>query len=288
MKKSILIFKTLVLSSFLFAFDFPFDDIAQDAFAMNFGEFSGETINTSLKFTREGNVKALDDGKLILVMTDEDDESRFFPSTLGSSIYISHKDGIMSIYGNLDKTSITSEFIDESVITKGEVIASTGKSGWQDVKSTLELQVLDVTSGTAVNPRTLLPRIEKEKRIVNGEITLLNKDGRYTSLAATRTFPSGVYKVYERRVGNYTVYKTYTGINGDIQEVISYDSVRGDNNQLYINGQSKKYPGTVVYPDDKLHLLGEVNLKPGKSILLIEQENLLGEKATNNYNISAY
>lgn len=287
MKKTTVSVLSILLASSLFAFEFPFDEVKQDSFASNFGQFRGDTASTSLVFTNEGSVRALDEGKIIMYIT-EDDDDPLFNSTLGSVIFIDHDDGIMSVYGNLDGESLEKNARSQYGFAKSQIIAETGKGGWQAKKSTLELQTLDISKGIAINPRTLLPRVEKEKKVVNNEITLMNKDGRTFSFATVRTFQAGTYKVYEKYDSKNVTYKTRTGINGDVQETVSYDTIFGEKGQIYLYSTGNKYPGTTVYPDSSLHLIGEVILKPGKSILLVEQENLQGDVTTTNYNITIY
>lgn len=287
MKKSTMAVLSVLLASSLSAFEFPFDEVNQESFSSNFGQFRGDTTSTSLIFTNEGSVRALDEGKIIMYIT-EDNDDPLFNSTLGSVIFIDHDDGIMSVYGNLDGESLEKNARSQYGFAKSQVIAETGNGGWQAKKSTLELQTLDISQGIAINPRTLLPRVDKEKKIVNNEITLMNKEGRTYSFATVRTFQAGTYKVYEKYDSRNVTYKTRTGINGDIQETVSYDTIGFENGQIYLYSDRNKYPGTVVYPDSTLHLIGEIILKPGKSILLVEQENIQGDVSTTNYNITVY
>lgn len=287
MKKSTVALLSVLLASSLSAFDFPFEEVKQESFNSNFGQFRGDTTSTSLVFTNEGSVRALNEGKIIMYIT-EDNDDPLFNSTLGSVIFVDHDDGIMSVYGNLDSQSLEKNARSLYGFDKNQVIAETGNGGWQEKKSTLELQILDISQGIAINPRTLLPRVDKEKKIVNNEVTLMNKDGRTYSFATVRTFQAGTYKVYEKYDSRNVTYKTRTGINGDVQETVSYDIIGSENGQIYLYSNKNKYPGTVVFPDSSLHLIGEVILKPGKSILMVEQENIQGDVSTTNYNITVY
>ena len=106
MKKYILPF--LILFSFsqsLLAFDWPQDDITADSFNSFFGQNRGGEISSSVVFSTPSIVKAADDGELLVIISEQDDDTDFFPSTLGNALVLSHKDNILSVYGNLESGS---------------------------------------------------------------------------------------------------------------------------------------------------------------------------------------
>ena len=64
----------------LFAFDWPQEAIISDIFFSYFGQLRGETVSTSLIFADTSDIKAADDGYIISIINEYDDDSCFFPS----------------------------------------------------------------------------------------------------------------------------------------------------------------------------------------------------------------
>ena len=89
-----------------FAVEWPQEDFNNDAFNSYFGQNVSCRISTSLVFSDPAEVKAINDGKILIVMSDVSDDSEFFPSTLGNSVIVCHDDDLISVYANLDGESV--------------------------------------------------------------------------------------------------------------------------------------------------------------------------------------
>ena len=289
MKKIIASLLTITALSSMFAFDWPKDNVTSDSYSSYFGQKHGEVLSTSLIFNEEGDVRTAEEGRLLIIMTDEDEDSDFFPSTLGSSVIIAHNDNLMSVYGNLDTDSITYE---QKKAPSGTVKAKTqigksGKSGWIEGNGTLEFQIIDTNNNTAINPKILMPRSKTEIPLVLSGIQLQNKSGKFFDINKTKTYENGLYRVFMKRNDVASPYKTSVAINGITVDQITYDTISQENGKSCVSGK-KKYTSKDIYPMDDLQLLGEIKLTPGKATLTLYAEDILGKSKQLNYYISIY
>ncbi|MBP5602708.1 MAG: M23 family metallopeptidase [Treponema sp.] len=287
MKKIFLFFAVLFISGTVFGVGWPQEEHDDKSVISYFGQNIGGKISTSLIFNDPSEVKAVKDGKILIIMTDINDDSEFFPSTLGTSIILSHEDDLISVYANLETNSVIEKTTGKDFISEGEIIGETGNSGWQKDRSCLEFQLIDNQKSTAINPKILLPRTENEIDYVISGVMLQNKDGKYFDLRENKVFPSGQYKVYQARNKISVPYKTAVTINGVVIDEISFDTVGQANGKLYVTGK-KKYTSSELYPDDTLLLLGEAMLTPGRSTLGLSALNFLGKTKQVDYILSIY
>lgn len=269
------------------AFDWPQEEHATSTLSSYYGQNMGNQISSSLIFSEPAEIKAIKDGKILIIMTDITDDCDFFPSTLGTSVIIAHDDDLLSVYGNLDKESVIDAVQNKSTILQGEKIGESGNSGWQKKRSALEFQIIDTQKSVTINPRILLPREEQEVDLTVTGILLQNKNGDFFDLREHRNFPSGIYKVYQTRNKAAAPYKTTVTINGVVVDQISYDTIHEENGKTYVIGK-KKYISSDIYPNENIVLLGETMLTPGKSTLGLAADDILGKQKLVNYIISVY
>ena len=201
MKKSISLFiialsLMVAFSNTLFGVEWPQEDFNNDAFNSYFGQNVSGRISTSLVFSDPAEVKAINDGKILIVMSDVSDDSEFFPSTLGNSVIVCHDDDLISVYANLDGESVQENVDSKSSLKEGDIIAQTGNSGWQETRSNLEFQIIDLQKSAAINPKILLPRAENEIEFTMTGIMIQNKDGKLFDIRENKIYPSGLYKVF--------------------------------------------------------------------------------------------
>ena len=271
----------------VFSVEWPQEDNSENSIVSYFAQNVSDRMSTSIIFSEPSGVKAIKDGKILIIMSDIEDDSEFFPSSLGSCVILSHEDDLISVYSNLEEASVQEQLHGKSSVTEGQIIGNTGNSGWQKERSCLEFQIIDTQKSSAINPKILLPRIEYEKDYNLNGITLQNKDGVFYDLKERKNFPSGSYKVYHTRNTIASPYKMTTTINGVIVDEISFDTITMQHGTLYVKGK-KQYDSKTIYPNDNLILTGEVMLTPGKSILGLSVENFLGKSKQLNYNLTIY
>ena len=87
----------------LSALEWPADT---QKFLRLFGQRIGEnTFEQGLTFEEAMTVRAADDG-ILLITLDKKYGTGAFPSTLGNALIFLHDDGLQTVYGNLDDTSV--------------------------------------------------------------------------------------------------------------------------------------------------------------------------------------
>lgn len=280
MKKLIITLTTiLALSSLavsaLFAFDWPQNEILSDSFYSYFAQLRGGTIGTSLVFSESKEVKAADNGHIIAVIS-EHDEDELFESTLGNAVILAHKDSLVTVYANLDAENLPSLFAMTKVAT-GTSFGTTGTSSWQEGEGCLEFQVLDIKNRTYVNPRILMPRIGKELQLSIKDVVAISKKGTVYDLGTVKTMPSGVYQLYRERQEIAMPYKTTVFINGAVAESLTYDTLTENNGKICVNGK-KNYDVATMYPNEKQQFLGEVTFTKGKDSIMVVTADILGKE----------
>lgn len=288
MKKIIALIISLALICLAFAFDWPQKDVTKNSISSYFGQNRGEIISTSIVLSDDSEVKAAESGHLLMIMIDEEDDTDFFPTTLGSSVIIAHEDNLLSVYGNINPEPIMNgRDIEAHEIKAGEIIGTTEDSGWDKTNGNFEFQIVDTNNNTAINPKILMPRAETELPLTLSGIKLQNKTGTFFDINKTKSYASGPYRIYQKRNDIAVPYKTSVAINGVTVDQITYDTISQENGKSFIIGK-KKYTSSVVYPTPDLQLLGEANLTPGKATLSLYVDDIKGKTKQLNYNISIY
>lgn len=284
MKKLLLSTALLLITSFAFSFDWPQADVTKDSFNSYFGQNRGGILSTSIIFSEPEEVRAAEDGYIIAVLTENADDSDFFPSTLGTAVILSHNDDLISVYGNLDAQTLTLKNENERSVDGGAIIASSGNSGFQENHGNLEFQIIDAKNKSAINPKVLMPRAEEEMPLSLTGIMIGSKNNDFYDINVYKTYNSGLYKVYFKRNPIAAPYRTSVSINGVIVDQLSYDMITQENNKLCIIGK-KKYTDTDIFPNNDLQLLGEVMFTPGRATLGLTISDTLGNVKQLNYNI---
>ncbi len=267
-----------------FCFDWPQDEVTKNSFNSYFGQNRGGLLSTSMIFSEPAEVKAAEEGYITAILTENADDSDFFPSTLGTAVILTHSDDLISVYGNLDEDTLTLKNEHEHTIDAGAIIASSGNSGYQANNGNLEFKIIDSKNKSAINPKVLMPRAEEELPLLLTGIIIASKNNDYYDINTYKTYSSGLYKVYFKRNQIASPYRTSVSINGVIVDQLSYDMITQENNKLCIIGK-KKYTRTDVFPTNDLQLLGEVMFTPGRATLGLSISDMLGNVKQLNYNI---
>lgn len=282
MKKLIITLAATLAISTIFAFDWPQNEILSDSFYSYFAQLRGGTIGTSLVFSESREVKAADDGRILAVIS-EHDEDELFESTLGNAAILSHKDSLITVYANLDAENLPSLYSMTDIKT-GTSFGTTGTSSWQQGEGCLEFQVLDIKNRTYVNPRILMPRVGKELPLSIKDVTAISKKGVSYDLGTAKTMPSGIYQLYREKQDIAMPYKTTVFINGVVSESLSYDTLSESNGRICVSGK-KNYDVSVMYPNDKQQFLGEVTLTKGKNSIMVVAADILGKEKQITYTV---
>ena len=286
MKKILSITVILTLFSLLFCFDWPLKKVEAAQITGFFGQKNGSNPSTSVTISDAEDVISSDVGNTLAILEDSYDDTDFFPSALGSAIIMSQEDNLICVYSNLDRKTIQIRECTKT-INKGEILAKTGKSGYQKKENTLNFQLIDIKERKAINPLTILPQLSNLPQLSITNIQLRNKNGQAYDLQYAKNFNAGLYRVYFRRDELATPFKTSILLNGELSDEIVFNSINQEGGTCNIMG-SKNYTASEIYPDDKYMMIGEAGLKPGKFTLSILFSDIKGDTRHINYNITVY
>src|SRR5574344_401079 len=280
--KSICLTACLFAEAAVFAFDWPQAETASDTFYSYFGQLRGGTIESSLIFKDSSPVKSVDDGTIIALISEHEDDYGWFESTLGNAVLVTHENEIVTVYGNLDSDTIPATIARTDTVKTGTALGESGNSGWQEGQSCLEFEILDIKTHSAINPRILMPRIGNELELSINDISLVDREGTITYLTVARQFKAGSYYIYRDRQQVAVPYRSTVSINGALVETISYDMLKQDNGKLCVCGNSY-YPVSLVYPDKRRQLLGQIQLTNGRNTISVSLTDILGTRKVITY-----
>lgn len=266
------------------AFDWPQNETSSDSFFSYFGQLRGGTIEPSIVFSENSEVKAAEKGNVAIILTEHDKDYGWFESTLGNTVIIAHADQMDTIYANLDEDDFAAKDFTKTEVRQGEYLGTSGNSGWQMGENCLEFQVIDTKTSSAVNPRGLMPRIGNELPLVMGRIYLEDEAGVLHNLLNEHVLAPGMYKVYHTRQEVAVPKRTSVALNGVTIETIYYDTLKEVDGHLCAIG-NKNYTVEQLYPDPSRQLLGCVQLTTGKAALKLALVDILETAQTITYNL---
>ncbi|MCR4790800.1 MAG: M23 family metallopeptidase [Treponemataceae bacterium] len=230
-----------------------------------FGDFAAGFIFSS----PETEVTSFDSGKIIFSNDSTENYFEDFPSTLGTSIVLAHKDKLISVYANL--TEINEQLLTEDNIESESVIAKTGgsdemKKGFHRRNESLEFQLIDTKNRAVINSYMLLPHLKSGFVVYPGSIHLEDKKGNLYSLDSKKSFSSGTYSVYRSFSTGRMPVKTAVFVNGNDVSAVNYDMLISKNGILSTTG---KFPLSFerVFSRPGLQYAGDVQLIRGKTEL---------------------
>lgn len=287
MKKTIPFAVAALFCMNAYSFEWPNANTEANSFSSEFGQHRGGVIDSSLVYKEPSEVFTTDEGDAIIVISEHGNEFGWFESTLGSSVIISHTDGLSTVYANLDEKTIAPKVGEKFFIDGKELLASSGDSAWQAENNGLEFKVYDVTNHAAVNPRLLMPRMQKELPLEMGAITFYDNNNVAHNVTAEKRLPSGVYSIYRTRQANLVPYKTIVSVNGTSKETIVFDTLKENSGKLGINGNGH-YSAGELYPDNERQLLAKIHLAKGQNTITLTLMNFQETPVSTTYRLDIY
>lgn len=231
---------------------------------------------------------ATDKGKIIAVITEKQSDGDWFESPLGNALIISHDDSLISVYGNLTPQSAAA-LSQKTCLEDEEALGQTGMSSWSESEEggELEFQIADAGSKTFINPIILMPRNLKPPKIELDGISIENQFGRAYNLAALRSAPAGVYKIYKKRQADVNVYKSELYVNGAEIEKISKKTLKCQDGRLALAGK-ELYTSQEFYPAGDREFLGHILLPHGSDTVTLVASDIFDSASTLNFTVSGY
>lgn len=282
--KQFFAFSLFLLTIHLSAFDWPQEGVTAESFSSVFGQLRGENYNNSLIFSDPAPVSAIESGTVLAILGNNSSEMGWIASPLGNAVIISHEDNLVSVYGNLQEVDVNE---DTTQVIRGEKIGSSGSSGWQSEKNSLELQVIDTEQKVSINPRILMPPLAKELSISLYGITAMGRNGETLELRTRRSLSAGTYKLYRGREQAFFPHVTSVAVNGAEVEKITFDVLTRSGRRLTVAGR-KPYNSETSYPTVDKQFLAEITLSQGRNTVSVTVADINGREYTTTYTLEVW
>ena len=283
----VLTFLFFMISSLSFAFDWPNKNREAGTIISNFGQYRGGTLETSIIFQGQEEVYSSEAGKVILQINESDDAFSGFNSTLGNALILSHAGDIYTVYSNLEKDSLADYSAGAKTLIKGSYLGLSGKSAWKRGQAGLDFQILDLKNKTAINPKLVLPRTGRERKLTIENLFLQDKNGKLYKLDQVTSLPSESYRIYKNRQTDAVPFETSLSVNGYTVDTISYDSIHEHEGRLCLTGKNEYY-AAIIYPDSEKQFLASTRLYRGKNVIAVTLKDITGRTKTTSFEIDVY
>ena len=265
------------------ALEWPSD--TQD-FLRLFGQRIGEnTFEQGLAFEAVTTVRAADDG-ILLIALDKKYGTGAFPSTLGNALVFLHDDGLQTVYGNLDDTTV---FRTRVAIESTAVIGRTGNSGWGKPDH-LIFQVSDNQKKVYINPLLLLPSVNDKIAPQIQDIILINEQNTVFQVSGQKNVRQGSYELYAdisdtitQGGHNFSPFRITIFVNGTNIRTIPFETIMQKDGGSYLGNTA--FTDTLLYRRKDGLYLGKIILNRGKSDILITARDITGNEKSERFTI---
>lgn len=271
----------VIVLSLCFAFDWPQSVENTNIFSSFFGQPRGSAFINALIFENPTEVSAAEDGSVLIKLESGISDMGWFESTLGNAVILSHKNDMLTVYGNMDEITIQDDL---EFVTQEMKLGLSGTSGWQKGKNCLEFQVIDTKSKNVINPFILMPILSNKVDLSIKNPIAINNAGKEVSITNYTKINSGVYRLYIKKQPQGMTYKTSVLVNGAVAENIVYDVLSKKDNRLAIKGKNL-YTFEEIYPTEDRQLLAEVILSKGRNIITVSIEDFFGNTKSATYTV---
>jgi len=267
----------------LFALEWPADT---QNFLRLFGQRIGEnTFEQGLTFEDAATVRAADDG-ILLIVIDKKYGSGAFPSTLGNALIFLHDDGLQTVYGNLDDTTV---FRNRVTAESTAVIGKTGNSGWGNPNE-LIFQVSDNQKKVYINPLLLLPSVNDKIAPQIQDIILINEQNTVFQMSGQKNVRQGSYELYadisDTAVPggrNFNPFRITIFVNGTNIRTLPFETITQKDGESYLGNTA--FTDTLLYRRKNGLYLGKIILNRGKSDILITARDITGNEKSERFTI---
>jgi len=271
----------LLVISLGFAFHWPQKVENATIFSSFFGQPRGSAFINSLIFENPAEVCAAEEGTVLIELASGIADMGWFETTLGNAIILSHKNEMLTVYGNLDEVTLQSDI---EKVSNEMKLGTSGTSGWQKGKNCLEFQVIDIKSKNLINPFVLMPVLQNKTELSIKNLVAISSAGKTVPIANYSKINSGIYRLYIKKQVAGMTYRTSVLVNGAVAENLTFDILSQKDNRLVVKGKNS-YSFEEIYPDAENQLLAEVILSKGKNIITVTIEDFFGNSKVATYTV---
>lgn len=247
-----------------------------------FGQKSSYSIERGMILEGEAAVRTAGDGVLLTIIS-ENENMNGFPSTLGNAVLISHDDGLVSIYGNLESTDRISGRIQ---IEKNTVISNTGETSWGNEENMCIFQIMDQKQEVFLNPLLLLPPKDDNRGPVIKNVFFESDSGQTFQASNLRRLKSGNYKIYTLITDTYpgnsvelAPFRISIIINGIESISVPFETLHEKAGILVPNVSPEYLDGSLpLYNDEGFIYAGNISLTRGKTEITVSARDFTGNE----------
>ena len=210
------------------------------------------------------------------------------PSGLGAYIIYQHKNGIRSLYGHLEDSSLNTK---DYKVERSDKIGTMGTTGTA-VGAMLHLQVLDIEFEKYINPLLSLPLLNDQSSPIIKEVYLNSSEVKIL-LDSKKIIKSGIYGLsadirdLSESAGYYCPLAPYTisiFMNGENLANINFESMKVKNGEMLLE-ESIGISHKGLYLSDWEIFIGNFEFNPGDVIIEISVKDFAGNESVKIFSL---
>ena len=243
-----------------------------------FGQRSEQGMETGLILENSGTVRASADGTVLLRL-EENTNMSGFPNALGNTVILTHDDGLLTVYGNLDSIDRVSE---ASHVELSSILGKTGSSGWGNPTDCI-FQVIDQTKKTILNPLMLLPGFKDRHAPNIRNVVLVSQNGQTIAPGSVDAVRQGTYRLYadicdtiDNASTELSPFRITVLINGKEHTLIPFEQMKESDGKLYLS--SPAFTRDTFFSDPTRIFLGEISLIRGQADISLMVKDTAGNE----------
>lgn len=257
------------------AFEWP---VPQPYPASLFGQRAFGVTERGIVLEKADIVRASGHGTILVVLKKNRNMSGF-PGTLGNAVVLSHDEGLLTVYGNLDGADRISERVN---VESGDILANAGTSAWGKSGSVI-FQVIDREKKTFLNPLLVLPPLEDRKAPSIRNVVVVSSGGQAYALGTAKSVRQGKYRLYadipdaiDTSPYELAPFRITIQVNGKEYSSIPFELLQEKSGELYLS--NPEFTWKKLYSDPERMYLGELSLTRGRADISIIARDTAGNE----------
>ncbi|HNY20866.1 MAG TPA: M23 family peptidase [Treponemataceae bacterium] len=260
------------------AFEWPFGAFKPTSL---FGQRADGVIGRGITLEGQEVVRASGHGTTLVTIA-KNGNMTGFPSTLGNFAVLSHEDGLLSAYGNLEALDRVDG---RTQIDSGTILGIAGSSAWGKPKDVF-FQVIDTKRKTVLNPLLVLPGFKDTRGPVISNVLAISGNNQPFALGSVKFVKQGKYRVYadvtdsiDGVAGEFAPFRISVLVNGKEYASIPFEMLQEDSGKLYLSSKdSREYTWAALYGDPTRMFLADVPLTRGRADISIIACDIAGNE----------
>jgi hypothetical protein len=257
------------------AFEWPVATVKPSSF---FGQRAAGAIGRGITLDNADTIRASGHGSL-LVTIERNRNMSGFPGTLGNAAILTHDDGLLTVYGNLDALDRVDG---RTQIDSGTILGNAGTSGWGKAGSCF-FQVIDTERKTVLNPMLVLPGLKDKRGPVIKDVIVAAGNNTVSALGSVKMLKQGKYRLYanvtdmvDDVAAEVAPFSINILVNGKEYGSIPFEVLQEEKGRLYLGSPAYTWP--VMYGDETRMFLAEIPLNRGRADISIIAKDAAGNE----------